>query len=151
LQRVLKGLEQFDNGGGSVRLRLHPPELGSLQITLRVEAQQVSALVEVEHSAARDVLLSNLPQLQSRLAEQGLNVSQFDVQVVDSNQWSQGSSQGWEAGNGQGTNQNDSESKRSSRYSDRLQNQLERAPTADMNPSGQPLWTRKNGQIDVRV
>ncbi len=150
LQRVLKGLEQLDDGGGQVRLRLHPPELGSLQITLRVEAQQVSALVEVEHSAARDVLLANLPQLQSRLADQGLNVSQFDVQVVDPNQFSQGSGQGWESNNGQGAGQNNADLNRSSRYLERLRNQLERSPATDATRSVQSLWTRKNGELDVR-
>ncbi len=48
---------------------------GTLQVTIRIEAQQVAGLIEVETVAARDVLQNNLPQLQARLADQGLSVS----------------------------------------------------------------------------
>ena len=147
LQRVLKGLSQLDDGGGQVRLRLHPPELGSLQVTLRMDAQQVSALIEVEHPAAREVLLTNLPQLQSQLAEQGLSVSSFDVQVVDQNQWS---GQGWESGNGRGAGQNDADNNRSSRYLDRLRNQIDRPTAAATASPTQLLWSRRNGELDLR-
>ncbi len=52
LQRVLRGMEQLANGSNQVRLRLHPPELGTLQVTIRIEAQQVAGLIEVETVAA---------------------------------------------------------------------------------------------------
>lgn len=157
LQRVLKGLEQLKDGGGQVRLRLHPPELGSLQVTIRVEAQQVSASIEVEHASARDVLLSNLPQLQSQLADQGLNITQFDVKVVEPSQWSQGSDLGFASNGGQSpgqsSGQNNSESNRSSRYRymDRLRNQLELTSTAESSRPTHSQWTRKNGELDVTV
>jgi flagellar hook-length control protein FliK len=107
-------------------------------------------MIEVEHSAARDVLLANLPQLQSRLTDQGLNVSQFDVQVVDPNQMGHGGDPGWEARDGRGSGHGDTESNRSSRYIDRLNNQLDRPSAEETARLVHSLWTRKNGELDVR-
>ena len=150
LQRVLKGLDQLSDKGGQVRLRLHPPELGSLQVTIRIDAQQVSALIEVEHSASREALLNSLPQLQSSLADKGLNVSHLEVQVVEPSQWSQGNNFGFASSFGQSTGQNDSGANRSSRYLDRMGNQLDQTTKVDAVRPAQGQWTRKNGELDVR-
>ncbi len=150
LQRVLRGMEQLANGSNQVRLRLHPPELGTLQVTIRIEAQQVAGLIEVETVAARDVLQNNLPQLQARLADQGLSVQQFEIRVVEPNQFSQGDQLGgaWNQGNQPGTDQRDE--RRANNYLDRLRNRID---TPESDPSRPPtrLWTRTHGQIDLRV
>ena len=41
----------------------------------------MSAKVEVETAAARNVLLDNLPALRERLAEQDIRIEKFDVDV----------------------------------------------------------------------
>lgn len=150
LQRVLRGMEQLANGSNQVRLRLHPPELGTLQVTIRIEAQQVAGLIEVETVAARDVLQNNLPQLQARLADQGLSVQQFEIRVVEPNQFSQGDQLGgtWHQGNQQSTDQRDE--RRANNYLDRLHNRID---TPESDPSRPPTrqWTRTHGQIDLRV
>ncbi len=150
LQRVARGMEQLQNGGGQVRLRLHPPELGSLQVTIRVEAQQMAALIEVEHTAARDVLENNLPQLQARLADQGMTVQQFEIRVVDPNQFSQGDQLGnaWQQNSRQSGEQR--EERRASNYIDRLRNRID-TPTNEPPTPNPRLWTRTNGRLDVRV
>ncbi len=84
VQRVLRGFEQLANGDGQVKLRLHPPQLGSLQMTLRVEGSQMSAKLEVENALARDALIDNLPQLRQKLSEQGVNIETFEVTIVQS-------------------------------------------------------------------
>ncbi len=84
VQRVLRGFEQLANGEGQVKLRLHPPQLGSLQMTLRVEGSQMSAKLEVENALARDALIDNLPQLRQKLSEQGVNIETFEVTIVQS-------------------------------------------------------------------
>lgn len=70
-------------GGDSVRLKLYPPELGSLRMEITVKNGELSARVEAETSAAKSVLLDNLPHLRDRLAEQGIKVERFDVGVSD--------------------------------------------------------------------
>ncbi len=84
VQRVANAFASLSQrGGDSVRLKLYPPELGSLRMEITVKNGELSARVEAETSAAKSVLLDNLPQLRDRLAEQGIKVERFDVGVSD--------------------------------------------------------------------
>lgn len=83
IQRVAKAFQRVQVGEGPVRLRLTPPELGTLRIELRMRDGALSAKLEAETSAARSALLDNLPQLKSRLAEHDIHVEQFDVELLD--------------------------------------------------------------------
>ncbi len=85
LQRVLNGLEQLQDGSSSVRLRLHPPELGALEVSLHMTQTTIAATITVESEAARQVLQENLPMLQNKLADQGLQVERFDIQTQSAN------------------------------------------------------------------
>lgn len=92
IQRVVRAFESAAGDGGSVRLRLSPPELGSLRLELTLRNGVMNAHVEAETSAARTLLLDNLPALRERLAEQNIKVEQFDVDLADqgtSNSWQQ--------------------------------------------------------------
>lgn len=86
VQRLLRGFEQLSSGEGQVKLRLHPPELGSLQMTLKVEGQVMTAKLEVENALAKDALTQNVQQLRDRLAEQGIRIERFEVQIVSPNE-----------------------------------------------------------------
>jgi flagellar hook-length control protein FliK len=143
-------MEQLTNGSNQVRLRLHPPELGSLQVTIRIEGQQVAGLIEVEHTGARDALQNNLPQLQARLSDQGLNVQQFEIRVVDPNQFSQGGQLGGTWHNGHQQKPDEREERRANSYLDRLRNRIDSKETEPSRPHPR-LWTRTQGHIDVRV
>ena len=81
LQRVLNGLERLDDGSSIVRIRLHPPELGALEISLNMKQQTLQASIITDTDAAREVLQQNLPQLQAKLAEQGIKVEKFELQT----------------------------------------------------------------------
>lgn len=81
VQRIVHALRLAHERNGEIRLRLHPPELGALRLEMRVEHGALTARLEVESSAARDVLLENLPQLRERLAEHRIRVDQFDVSL----------------------------------------------------------------------
>ena len=69
--------------GGSVRLRLSPPELGSLRIEITVRHGEMTARLETETTAAQNLLLDNLPALRDRLAQQDIKIQQFDVDLMD--------------------------------------------------------------------
>jgi flagellar hook-length control protein FliK len=71
-----------DGGGGELRLRLSPAELGSLRLEIRVQEGVLTARVETETPAARSVLIENLPALRERLAEQGVRIERFDVDLM---------------------------------------------------------------------
>ena len=81
VQRVTRAFQSARAGGGEIQLKLSPPELGSMRLSISVEQGVVSAKVETETAAARNILLDNLPALRERLAEQDIRVEKFDVDV----------------------------------------------------------------------
>lgn len=146
VQRVLRGMEQLADGGGQVRLRLHPPELGSLQMSLRIEGTAIFAEMQVETTSARDALLKNLPALKERLSEQGMQIEQFDVRA-------DGSFDGGSAGSssqGAQDNGNSGSSRQSSRYVDTLNNRLTVPGTSDEVETTR-RWTRTHGALDFQA
>jgi flagellar hook-length control protein FliK len=79
--RVAKAFQTAQDRGGTLQLRLSPPELGALRIELNVKDGVMSAALQTETSAARRLLLDHLPALRDRLAEQNIRVDRFDVDV----------------------------------------------------------------------
>jgi flagellar hook-length control protein FliK len=78
-QRVARALAAAADRGGAIRLRLHPPELGSVRLELTVRNGAMTARLETETQSARAMLLDNLPALRERLAEHQIKVERFDV------------------------------------------------------------------------
>jgi flagellar hook-length control protein FliK len=66
---------------GKMILRMQPAELGSLRIELMVEGDRVRANLQAQTLQVQEVLERNLPQLRNALAEQGLKIDQFQVDV----------------------------------------------------------------------
>jgi len=83
VQRVEQVFQDLNGQDGSVRLRLSPPELGSLHIEIKVAKGEMTARVEAETPAARNILLDNLPALRERLAQHDIKVQRFDVDLMD--------------------------------------------------------------------
>jgi flagellar hook-length control protein FliK len=79
--RVAKAVQTAHERGGPLQLRLSPPELGSLRLELQVQNGVLTAALETETPAARQVLLDHLPALRERLAEQNIRIERFDVDV----------------------------------------------------------------------
>ena len=83
MQRVARAFQAADDEGGQIRLRLSPPELGSMKLEITMHGGTMTAHVETETSAARNMLLDNLPALRQRLADQNIKIGQFDVDLKD--------------------------------------------------------------------
>ena len=83
VNRVARAFQAVGEEGGEIRLRLSPPELGSLRLQVKVQGGVLSAHIEADTPQARSVLLDNLPILRQRLAEQNIRVDQFDVDLTD--------------------------------------------------------------------
>jgi flagellar hook-length control protein FliK len=81
VQRVSRAFQVASDRGGSLRLRLSPPELGSLHMEVNIRDGVMSARIEAQTPAAQSALLSNLPQLRDRLAEQNIRIEKFDVSL----------------------------------------------------------------------
>jgi flagellar hook-length control protein FliK len=80
VQRVARAFESAADRGGHVRLRLYPPELGSLRLDLTVRGGHLSARLETDTESARNMLLENLPALKERLAGHHIQVERFDIE-----------------------------------------------------------------------
>jgi flagellar hook-length control protein FliK len=83
VQRVAKAFQAADDEGGQIRLRLSPPQLGSMKLEITMSGGAMTAHVETETAAARNMLLDNLPALRQRLADQNIKIDHFDVDLKD--------------------------------------------------------------------
>jgi flagellar hook-length control protein FliK len=82
VQRVANAFQALGNQSGPLKLRLSPPELGSLQVEVRVDGGQLTAHLQAETPEARSMLLDNLPTLRDRLEQQDIKVARFDVDLM---------------------------------------------------------------------
>lgn len=92
VQRVAKAFEGLGSEGGTLRIRLHPAELGSLRLEVAMRNGALTARLETETTEAKNILLDNLPALRERLAGQNIKIERFDVDYSGGNP--NGSSQG---------------------------------------------------------
>lgn len=83
VHRVATAVQASRRDDGEISLRLSPPELGSLRVEVKVGRGMLTARIETETHSARTLLIDNLPLLRDRLAEQGIHIERFDVDVPD--------------------------------------------------------------------
>ncbi|MEX0792820.1 MAG: flagellar hook-length control protein FliK [Pirellulaceae bacterium] len=81
VNRVARAVESAPPGQ-PVRIRLNPPELGALRIEIRIEQGTMTAKIEAETDVARQLLTENLPQLKDRLAESGISIEKFEIELL---------------------------------------------------------------------
>lgn len=83
VQRVAGAFRAAEERDGTVRVRLSPPELGSLRLQVTVRQGAMVAQLETETPEARRLILEHLPELRDRLAQQDMKVERFDVDLRD--------------------------------------------------------------------
>lgn len=69
-------------GGGDVkeaRIKLHPEELGSMDVRVNVDGGKVNVAIMAQHPAAVHAVQQTLSQLDTMLAHHGLSLGQTDV------------------------------------------------------------------------
>ncbi|MEX0776173.1 MAG: flagellar hook-length control protein FliK [Phycisphaeraceae bacterium] len=82
IARAARGLQAaFKQGGGTVSLRLEPPELGTLRIDMQMVNGAVRATFGTEHEGVRALLSQQMGQLRHALESQGVSVDRLEVQV----------------------------------------------------------------------
>lgn len=79
IQRVSRAFQTMGGQGGVVRLRLAPADLGTIRIEMRVRNSQIDAKVLAESEAVSQTLREHLPELRSRLEQQGLTVERIEI------------------------------------------------------------------------
>ena len=74
---------QAEQGVERMRLRLYPPTLGRVDVTLSMLDGKLSASIRVETEQARQIIESGLGALKESLAAGGLDLAGFDVSSSD--------------------------------------------------------------------
>ena len=77
------------NGQQNAELRLHPEDLGAIQISLKLDNDQAQISLVSSHSHVRTALEAAIPQLRSALAESGINLGESQVSSDSSAQGQQ--------------------------------------------------------------
>ncbi|ACY84982.1 flagellar hook-length control protein FliK [Edwardsiella piscicida] len=82
------------NGQHQAELRLHPQDLGAVQITLRLDDNQAQLHMAAAHGQVRAALEAALPHLRTALAESGIQLGQSSIGSEAQSQWGNGQQQG---------------------------------------------------------
>lgn len=86
IEQVVKGIVLRNAGNTSeVRMRLQPENLGDVSLKLTVTGNTISANIVAQNADVRHALLQNQQQLARSLAEAGLSLGKFTVDVSGGN------------------------------------------------------------------
>lgn len=72
---------QMKNGEGQVTMRLHPPMLGKVDVSMTMHDGQLQASFKTDQIVTRDILVQNMNILKEALADQGIKATQFTVSM----------------------------------------------------------------------
>ncbi len=89
-------------GQQTAQLRLHPEDLGSIQISMKIENNQAQLHFVSGHSGVRSAIEAAMPELKTALADNGISLGQSSV-GSDSSQWQQAQQQSGQSGSQQGS------------------------------------------------
>jgi flagellar hook-length control protein FliK len=89
-------------GQQSAELRLHPQDLGQVQISLKLDDNQAQLQMVSPHSHVRAALEAALPMLRTQLAESGIQLGQSSISSESFAGQQQSSAQQQQAGRTQG-------------------------------------------------
>jgi flagellar hook-length control protein FliK len=78
-QQVLTLVQTTHNQHQTAQLRLDPPDLGPLHITININDNIAHAVFSSAHASVRQAIENALPQLQQQLAQAGISLGQASV------------------------------------------------------------------------
>ena len=73
---------QMKNSEGRVTLRLHPPLLGRVDVSMTMQDGRLQAVFRTDQLITRDILVQNMHILKEALTEQGIRATQFTVSTT---------------------------------------------------------------------
>jgi flagellar hook-length control protein FliK len=85
-QDIMEQIEEsaakmLKKGPGRIVITLEPPNLGTLNVDVKVHNDMVRLVLIADNHEVKQVLQTNLDQLKTALQDQGLNMDRFDVLV----------------------------------------------------------------------
>ncbi|WP_370560869.1 flagellar hook-length control protein FliK [Edwardsiella tarda] len=121
------------NGQHQAELRLHPQDLGAIQISLRLDDNQAQLHMAAAHSQVRAALEAALPHLRTALAESGIQLGQSSIGGEAQSQWNGGQQQRQESASGA------------------VFSLADNATPAPLDPAGPTVVRRHLGAVDISV
>lgn len=79
---VKKAQMVMENGRMEVDLRLEPQVLGKMKVRMEIVADVLTTHMEVQSTAAKEIVESQLPTLQHRLLENGIRVEKMEIALA---------------------------------------------------------------------
>lgn len=81
VERISSSIRQSQSTGQQLKIRLSPPELGTLQIEVSLKNGEYLAKLEVQNNHAQKVINDNIAQLKEALAKTGVSIDRIDVHI----------------------------------------------------------------------
>ncbi len=79
---VLEIVKSAKDGSTTLELQLEPAHLGKVQVHIQADAtKQLQVMFTVEHNGSRQALEQQMPQLRLAMAQQGLDLGSFSMQM----------------------------------------------------------------------
>ena len=81
-EAMLEVIRSAHTGKTSLELQLEPAHLGKVQVSIQMDsAKQIQIAFTVDQAASRQVLEQQMPQLRLAMAQQGLDLGSFSMQM----------------------------------------------------------------------
>ncbi|MCP5405113.1 MAG: flagellar hook-length control protein FliK [Pseudomonadaceae bacterium] len=100
-QAVVQVRALADNGGGTVRMMLNPPELGEIKIEITVSHSKVEGKISASDGAVVELLARDVHMFRQGLADAGLKLGDQGLSLMLSNQGQGQAGGGNQGGHGQ--------------------------------------------------
>jgi flagellar hook-length control protein FliK len=85
VDQTIQHLNLHARGDSSVvTVKLHPEELGELNIRMVMEGDQLKLQIQAQNQQVREILEQNFPRLRTAMEDQGVTVEDFQVSLGDS-------------------------------------------------------------------
>lgn len=120
VERITTAVKQSHSTGQQLKIRLSPPELGTLQIEVSLKNGEYTAKLEVQNRHAQKVINDSIAQLKEALAKTGISLDRIDVHINTEAREDQRSSQS-------GTQSNSGNNFDSQQFSDNSQDSEQRS------------------------
>ncbi|WP_299465773.1 flagellar hook-length control protein FliK, partial [uncultured Gimesia sp.] len=163
VERIVGAVRQSQSTGQQLKIRLSPPELGTLQIEVSLKDGVYTAKMEVQNQRVQKVINDNIAQLKDALAKTGVSIDRIEVQISTDSSEDQRSSNS-DARSQSGSEFNSNHSSGNSRDSDQSQDERSfveesaKRDDAEQSQPDNPQVTRSQGistdnveEIDVQI
>ncbi len=90
-EEIMKSMETIKEGGKTtMKVNLHPDEMGKMEITLTMEDGKLSGKILLDNREIRQIFTERLEELSNNLKQNSIQIGKFEVGVGDKGEGNQG-------------------------------------------------------------